>query len=206
MNVGGGRSEGSMPQEIVNLITSAAGQMGVGTAQGLFPQLIGQLMGVMTGKGVHEYKRVAGTPGYQEERWVNTGATDDEGKPIMRKQTVSVGGTPEKWEWQPTGEGGVEIPLIAQAQEAQRRATSQAMRGTQEDLARSGLAGTPFGEMVMAQQRQTGAQTVQGVESDFKKMMLSMIPGLVTGNIQSIMGATAGTSETDSKQQQFGFG
>jgi hypothetical protein len=80
---------------------------------------------------------------------------------------------------------GATIPIISQAQEAQRRATSQALTGTQEDLARGGLIGTPFGEMIMSQQRQQGAQAVQGVESNILQGILSIIPGYTQGQSAS---------------------
>ncbi|MHA2266109.1 MAG: hypothetical protein ACXAEN_27255 [Candidatus Thorarchaeota archaeon] len=97
------------------------------------------------------------------------------------------------------------IPIVAQAQEAQRRATSQALTGTQEGLARGGLAGTPFGEMIMSRQRQQGAQAVQGIPAQIAQQLISVIPGFTQGQASSIMGSLPGTRETSSKQVSGGL-
>ena len=94
------------------------------------------------------------------------------------------------------GQTATTVPMIGQAQEAQRRATSQAMAGTEQQLAQKGLAGTPFGEMITSQQRQQGAQAVAGVPTDITQWFMQMIPGYTQGAAQSIMGALPGTRET----------
>ena len=141
--------------------------------------LIGQFMGILAGEGPMKYEQI----GMKSVPARGRGVRED---------------VPE-YGWVSSGEGGVQIPIIAQAQEQQRRAASQAMRGTQEEMARTGLAGTPFGQMIEAQQRQAGAQAVQGVESNIIQQMLSMIPGYTQGQSTAIMGATPGLREQSSK-------
>ena len=193
-----GKSESSseMPKEMREIIKQGWEEMG-----DLRESLIGTFMGILSGTGKQYTREYTGTPGYWTEDRSgevigNTGG--EGGHDIYGPGPRWVKGT-GKEEWV-EGEGaGAQIPMIAQAQEAQRRATSQALTGSQESLAMKGLAGTPFGEQIMAGQRQQGASAVQGVESQFIQQMLSMIPGYTQGQSQSVMGALPGTRETDAK-------
>jgi len=211
MNVGGGRSEGGLPPEITKIITDMFGE-----TSSLRQNLVGQMLGILTGQGPQEYKNV-GTEGYWEEVAVPSGGGGQdefaqkypslvkfkEPAPTETKKVWREG--KEKWEWVPSGEAGAQIPIIAQAQEAQRRATSRAIRESETGLARQGLAGTPFGENILAQQRQQGAQAFAGIEPDIIGQFLQTIPGYTLGNVQSILGATPGARETKTKQGQFGL-
>ncbi|MHA2065813.1 MAG: hypothetical protein ACXABY_15685 [Candidatus Thorarchaeota archaeon] len=193
---GKSKSESGMPKEMRAIIKEGWEEMG-----DLREMLIGTFMGVMSGSNkMFEQQTVGATPGYYKEvSETPTGAVDDEGMPIMRPGGREwVPGQPGREEWVEGGEG-MQIPIIAQAQEAQRRATSQALTGSQESLAQKGLAGTPFGEMIMAQQRQQGASAVQGIPTQFAQQLLSIIPGYTQGSASSIMGALPGTRESDAK-------
>ncbi len=101
------------------------------------------------------------------------------------------------------GQTAATVPIIGQAQEAQRRATSQAVGQTEEQLALKGLVGTPFGEQILATQRQAGAQAVAGIPADITQWFLQMIPGYTQGSAQSIMGSLPGTRETQAKSKSW---
>jgi hypothetical protein len=93
--------------------------------------------------------------------------------------------------------GGVEarMPVIQKAQERSRQATSSALAQTQNQLAQSGLAGTPFAEMIQGGMLQQGAQQRAGIPTEIISQMLQQIPGFVTGANQTIiqgMGQAAG--------------
>ena len=136
--------------------------------------LIGQYMGVLQGTGPMKYQEIV-----------------KDGKGTGKSEWVSSGGP------------SAQAPMIAQAQEAQRRATSQGLAGTQESLAQKGMAGTPFAEMIMGQQRQQGAQAVAGAESGIQQQMLGMIPNYTQGTSQAIMGSLAGTRQTDAQAKSW---
>lgn len=78
-----------------------------------------------------------------------------------------------------TGGGGVQTPIIAQALERSKGAASTAMRGTEEQLTQRGLAGTPFGEKILAGQRATSAAETGRVGTDIVTQFMSMIPGVI---------------------------
>ena len=193
---GKSKSEGEMPKEMRQIIKEGWSEMG-----DLREMLIGQFMGILSGGGAYESYREGATEGYYEEYDIPGGNTGGEGGHDIpaSKGKRWVPGQKGHQAWRQTEGGGSKIPMIAQAQEAQRRATSQALTGSQESLAMKGLAGTPFGEQIMAGQRQQGAQAVQGVESQFIQQMLSLIPGYTQGQSQSVMGALPGTRETNAK-------
>ena len=136
--------------------------------------LIGQYMGVLQGTGPMKYQEI-----------------------------VKDGKGTGKSEWVSSGEAGAQAPMIAQAQEQQRRATSQAMTGTQESLAQKGIAGTPFAEMILSQQRQQGMSDVAGVGTGIQQQMLGMIPNYTQGASQAIMGSLAGTRQTDAQAKSW---
>jgi hypothetical protein len=194
--VGSQKSQSGMPPEIVNLITGAWEEMG-----GLREMLIGQMMGIMSGGGPFERGTGEGTPGRYEKQFFEPEYDPISGDPLGPSgyQDVWIPGTPGADEWQQTGGPGVQIPIISQAQEAQRRATSSALGQTQESLALKGLAGTPFGEQTMASQRQQGAQAVAGIPADVTQWFMQMIPGFTQGQASSVMGALPGTRESDAK-------
>lgn len=93
--------------------------------------------------------------------------------------------------------GGSTVPIISRSVEATRRASSNALRGTDEDLARSGLAGTPYGEGIRAGQRQEGEIAAGNTAQQFAQAVFQMIPGFVLGQGQTAtqgLGASATNS------------
>ena len=94
-----------------------------------------------------------------------------------------------------TGGIGARIPLIAKSQEASKRATSSALQQTDEDLARSRLAGTPFGAQARSDVLQRGEINTAMIPTNIVAQMLQTIPGFVTGANQTIisgLGQSAG--------------
>jgi len=187
-----GKSSSEMPKEMIAIIEQVFGE-----SSDLRQDFLGQLMGILTGQGPRKWVDEV-RPGRYETVTQRTGIQHDGRETYETVKKWIPGGEVTGGHWEDSGDPDMTLPLISQAQEAQRRATSQAMTGTQENLAQKGLVGTPFGELILSQQRQQGAQAVQGVESNILQQFLQMIPGMVTGNIQSIMGALPGTRESGS--------
>ena len=83
--------------------------------------------------------------------------------------------------------GGMQArqPVYGKAVEASQRAGSQAQSQTAEQLARTGLAGTPFGERTMADTAQQSAyqtsQIVPGMMNEDYFKTLTMLVPLLTG-------------------------
>jgi hypothetical protein len=88
--------------------------------------------------------------------------------------------------------GGTNLPIISQAVEGTRRASSKALRGTEEELARTGLSGTPFGERIEAEQRTTGDIAAATTKTDIVKQLFSMIPNFVLGQSQTALSGLSG--------------
>ena len=177
-SIGAGKSkaEGEMPKDMRRLIKQSFAEL-----TDLRQNLIGQYMGALQGTGPMKYG-VTGTEEYRRK-----------GKTKTR----------DVYGWTESGEAGAQIPMIAQAEEQQRRATSQAMTGTQESLAQKGIAGTPFAEMMLSQQRQQGMSDVAGVGTGIQQQMLGMIPNYTQGASQAIMGSLAGTRQTDAQAKSW---
>lgn len=94
-----------------------------------------------------------------------------------------------------TGGVGARIPIINKALESSRRAESQTMQGTEENLARTNLAGTPFGAMVRSSTEQQGNLATSQIPTNIIAGMLQQIPGFITGTNQVVtsgMGQAAG--------------
>jgi hypothetical protein len=210
MNVGGSRADSGLPPEMVRIIES-----GWEETEELRQNLIGQFLGILTGGGAYEYQNV-GTSGRWEERYVPGGRVvvgytgGEGGHPIYEDrpptyERVWVPGN-DQMEWVQTGGPNASIPIIKQAEEAQRRATSGALRQTTENLALRNLLGTPFGEQTLATQLQQGATAFAGIEPGIIAKFMEIIPSYTQGNVSSIMGATSGARESDAKSAQFGFG
>lgn len=85
--------------------------------------------------------------------------------------------------------GGSKIPIISEAVDSSRRASSRAFSETYAKLAQSDLAGTPFGEKILAEQRQTGEQNVATTQESLAQSIFNSISNFVLGQSQT---ATAG--------------
>ncbi len=102
-----------------------------------------------------------------------------------------------------TGGAGARVPIVSRAEEAQRRASSQALTQLDERLAQKGLAGTPFGEQIRSQQELAGRQAVAGVGPAMASEWIKGIPGYTLGAAQAIMGSLGGTRESTSKSKSW---
>jgi hypothetical protein len=98
-----------------------------------------------------------------------------------------------------TGGGTAWLPAIQKAMEQSRRATSRAMTGTTESLAKTGLVGTPFGQRILAGTRLEGEQATGAVPGQVTAQLLQMLPGFITGQGQTVvsgLGSAAGAQAT----------
>jgi len=115
----------------------------------------------------------------------------------LRQETIS-----QFLEALTTGGVGARIPIISKAQEQSRQATSNTLRGTDQQLAQSGLAGTPFGENIRAQTLQQGQQATAMVPIDIINQMLTQIPGFVTGSNQVVVSGLGQAADAQAQQAQ----
>lgn len=86
-----------------------------------------------------------------------------------------------------TGGVGARIPIISQAVEGVRRASSKSLEATEADLARSGLAGTPYGEQIKASTALEGNVAASSKRADMIQALLDQIPGFIQGTQQTQM-------------------
>lgn len=105
-----------------------------------------------------------------------------------------------------TGEAGTvgpQVPIIQRSVEASRRAGSQAQRGTTEELARTGLAGTPFGETIRAGgEREAAFQTSQ-IAPNMMMQFMGMLPNFLSSILQTGIGGLAGArTEAQMSEEQ----
>ena len=75
-----------------------------------------------------------------------------------------------------TGGVGAQIPIISAAQQQSRQATSSAIRGLTEDVARSGLARTPFAARALGETRLAGEQATGLIPSQIASQFIGMAP------------------------------
>lgn len=91
-----------------------------------------------------------------------------------------------------TGGTQATIPIIGQAMETSKQATSQSLRQTEEQLAQQGLSGTPFGASILANQRTAGNIAGSQIPTQINQEMLKMIPQYLLGQLQAgVQGITA---------------
>ena len=94
-----------------------------------------------------------------------------------------------------TGGIGSRLPIATKAVEATRSATSNALTQIDESLARSNLAGTPFGENIRASQVLSGELEAARIPTDFAAELTRLGPGLATGTAGTLvqgLGTAAG--------------
>jgi hypothetical protein len=87
---------------------------------------------------------------------------------------------------------GANIPIMSQAVEQTRRAGSTALTGTTERLAQTGLAGTPFGEMILAQTGLEGNIAASDTQSQMMQAFMDLISGFLQEQTKTTAGAYAG--------------
>jgi len=102
--------------------------------------------------------------------------------------------------------GGIQVPIIAQAVEATRRAGSTAQRGTEEELARTNLTGTPFGQNILASGRREGELAASNVQTDIMKSLFNMIPNFALGQSQTALSGLSGAVGGNVSGKGKGFG
>lgn len=112
----------------------------------------------------------------------------------------------------PSGSQGrqIQVPIIAQAVEASRRAASDAQTQTGEDLARTGQTGTPFGQRIIAEGKREGNLAAANTQTDMMKALFNLIPNLVLGQSQTALsglsGAVGGNVSGKGKSSGMGAG
>lgn len=94
----------------------------------------------------------------------------------LRKETIS-----QMFEALTTGGVDARIPIINQAVERSKQATSASMRGLDETFAQSGLAGTPFAARAKTETAAQGRQAESQIPTQIVQQILQKIPGFVTG-------------------------
>lgn len=104
------------------------------------------------------------------------------------------------------GQTAAQVPIIAQAVEATRRASSEAQEGTQEELARTNLVGTPFGQNILASGRREGNLAAAGTKTDITKMLYNLIPNFVLGQSQTALSGLSGAVGGNVSGKGKGFG
>ncbi len=106
--------------------------------------------------------------------------------------------------------GGSSLPIISRSVEQTRLASSKATQETEEDLARKGLAGTPFGEMILSQAKQTGNIEAGKVGQGIAQMIFQMIPNFILGQSQTatsgLAGAIPGMNKTSGTEAALALG
>lgn len=88
-----------------------------------------------------------------------------------------------------TGGIGAQIPIIGQAVSSANQAQSQALQGTENSLASSGLTRSPYGQSILAQQRQQGAQAIGRIPTDYAQQFIGQGPSFSGGLLQAILGS-----------------
>ena len=79
-----------------------------------------------------------------------------------------------------TGGISARLPIIARALEASKSAASQSRQQTIDSLARSNLAGTPFGQAILAQQEIQGNQHTADIPTQYASNVIGLIPQYIT--------------------------
>lgn len=93
---------------------------------------------------------------------------------------------------------GSMIPIISNAVEQSRSAASRSMRGTEENLARQGLSGTPFGANIMAGTRLKGEQGTANIATN---ALMTLMQAFMGAGQQSMQTGTQGMSASASGEQ-----
>lgn len=105
--------------------------------------------------------------------------------------------------------GGSSIPIISSAVDSSRRASSRALSETEQGLAQSNLAGTPFGENILAEQRAGGERAVASTRESLAQNIFNMISNFALGQSQTALsglaGAIPGTLNTNENAKATGL-
>jgi len=106
--------------------------------------------------------------------------------------------------------GGSSLPLISRSVEQTRQAGSEALKSTGDQLALSGLAGTPEGEQIRAGVSRESEIAAGQTEQALAQMVFQMIPNLVLGQAQTasggLTGAIPGLNKTTGRESALAVG
>jgi len=89
-----------------------------------------------------------------------------------------------------TGGVGARIPIAQRGVEATRAGTARALRATEGQL--GSLAGTPFGQQILAQQRQQGAVAASQIPGQIAQQLMAEAPGFLGTAGGQALGALGG--------------
>jgi hypothetical protein len=84
------------------------------------------------------------------------------------------------------------IPIVQSAVAASKRAGAKAQTQTAEELARTGLAGTPFGARVMQQGLSESEYQTSQIPARYIEQIISAVPNYVLGQGQNISSGLTG--------------
>ena len=102
-----------------------------------------------------------------------------------------------------TGGVGAQIPIIQQAVSQSRSALGTSLQQSSDELARTGLLGTPFGQRQLAGQRQAGEQQIAGIPTQGAQQLIGQAPQLVQGLLQALLGSLAGAGKQRARAGPF---
>jgi hypothetical protein len=100
-----------------------------------------------------------------------------------------------------TGGIGARLPIVQQAVEQSRQATSGALSGTQAQLSRLNLLGTPYGQNILAQQRQAGEQGTARIPTDIANQFIQMAPGFISSTLGQQFGGASNLAQTSAARE-----
>jgi hypothetical protein len=102
--------------------------------------------------------------------------------------------------------GGIQaqMPIIQQAVDQSKGATSQALRQLDTNMGQAGIAGTPYGQQTRAMAAMQGAQGTAAIPTNIVRDFMGAIPGYSSNlSAQSMQGLSAVTgSEASIRNQQ----
>ncbi len=101
-----------------------------------------------------------------------------------------------------TGGIGARIPIIQRAVSDSRAATSAAMQGVNESLARTGLSSSSFGQRIRAETSLAGEQATARIPTDIAKEFISVAPSLATGSAAQVMSGFGNAGQLEIQAQQ----
>ena len=102
-----------------------------------------------------------------------------------------------------TGGVGAQIPIIQQAVSQSQAALGTSLQQSGDELARSGLAGTPFAARALGEQRRAGAQQIAGIPTQGAQQLIGQAPQIVTGLLQALLGSLAGAGKQRARAGPF---
>lgn len=105
-----------------------------------------------------------------------------------------------------TGGVGARIPMIQRAVESSKAATSQALQGTNKQLAQTGTAGTPFASGILSNILGQGELQTANIPTAIANEFIQMVPNFSLGSAQSGLqglssAVSANATTTASKNQ-----